>query len=286
LPSYGKFDVGDVLLILGVVCAVVAAVIARRRPEDRSGLLLFAGLAVGLVTARLLVTAAPVPGLFLACPLLGVGLALADRRTAKQPQMAMLGAVTLLFAGAVLLTQYEQAGGREWGWRYFSLALPVAAPLALIFIVDGAARISAADRRLAGRLLVALCAAIGLLAFLTLREVRADDREIVEGIRTAYQSTPAADGGKPVVVTTQAGTVDRFSWEHIDETRWLIVNPDDRSQLGPFLDRIAALGVGQVTFVTSNIDADRTFIEAHGTVVAERALPDEHRVLTVQLRHL
>jgi lipoprotein signal peptidase len=284
LPSYGKFDIGDVLLIIGVVCAIVAAVIARRRPEDRNGLFLFAGLAVGLVVVRLFFTPAPVPGILLAFPLLGIAAALANRRVLGRPNVGALATAMALYAGAVLLTQYAGAGGREWGWRYFSLALPVVVPLALIAIVDGAARISERDRRMAGRLLIALCAAIGVLAFLSLREVRHDDRQIVDGIRAAYQAAPAADGGKPVVVTTQAGTIDRFSWEHIDETRWLALDLKDRSQLAAYLNRIAKLGVGQVTFVTTHLDEDEPFIAGQGEIVDKRVFPDDHWVLTVRFR--
>jgi hypothetical protein len=285
LPSYGKFDLGDVLLVIAVACALVAAVIARRRPDDRSGLMLFGGLAVALLAARLVVTPAPVPGLFLACPLLGVALVLSTKRVLTRPNLAVVGTAALVFAGAVLLTQYSGAGGREWGWRYFSLALPIVVPIALILVVDGAARISERDRRIAGRLLVALCALIGVLAFLALREVRRDDRQIVAGIRATYLATPAEDGGKPVVVTTQAGTVDRFSWEHIDETRWLAVDTDNLALLGGFLDRMRELGVGEITFVTANADRDRPIVAAHGDLITQRTLPDEHVVMTIRLHH-
>jgi hypothetical protein len=285
LPSYGKFDLGDVLLVIAVACALVAAVIARRRPDDRSGLMLFGGLAVALLAARLVVTPAPVPGLFLACPLLGVALVLSTKRVLTRPNLAVVGTAALVFAGAVLLTQYSGAGGREWGWRYFSLALPIVVPIALILVVDGAARISERDRRIAGRLLVALCALIGVLAFLALREVRRDDRQIVDGIRATYLATPAEDGGKPVVVTTQAGTVDRFSWEHIDETRWLAVDTDNLALLGGFLDRMRELGVGEITFVTANADRDRPIVAAHGDLITQRTLPDEHVVMTIRLHH-
>jgi hypothetical protein len=133
-------------------------------------------------------------------------------------------------------------------------------------------------------MLVGLCAAVGVFAFLSLRAVRDDDRQIVDGIRAAYQATPAADGGKPVVVTTQAGTVDRFSWEHVDETRWLALDVKDRSEVTLFLNRIAKLGIGQVTFVTTHLDGDRPVVLEQGDIVAERRLPDDHWVLTVHLR--
>jgi hypothetical protein len=195
-----------------------------------------------------------------------------------------LASVVVLFAVAVLVTQYSGGGGREWGWRYFSVALPVVIPLALLVIVEGGQRLVARDRVVLGRLLVAVCLAVSVLAVLALRQTRTDNREIVDGIRASYTATPAADGGKPVVVTTQWGTIDRFSWDHVDETRWLVVSPDNRSHVGLFLDRIARLGVGQITFVTTNIDADLPYVTAHGEVVGERSLADGHRVLTVRLR--
>jgi hypothetical protein len=283
LPSYGQFDVGDVLLVLGITCAITAGVIVRRRPEDRSGLLLFSGLAVGLLVVRLAVTAGPVPGLLWACPLVGVAAALCTRRVLTRRPVGLLAAAVALFAVGVVLTQYSAGGGREWGWRYVALALPIVMPIALLVIVEASARIEARDRVVVARLLVALCAAVSVLAFLALRETRADNRAIVDGIRAAYEATPAADGGKPVVVTTQWGTIDRFNWDHVDETRWLVIAPTDRSQVAVYLDRIARLGVGQVTFVTTNIDDDLQYVVARGVVVAEHSLPHDHKVLTVRL---
>jgi hypothetical protein len=284
LTSYGNFDLGDICLMLGVTCAFAAAVIARRRPDDRSGLLLFGGLAVALLAARLALTPTPVPGILWACPLLGVATVLISKAViAGRPIRILLGA-TAVFALALLATQYSGGGGREWGWRYFSLALPIIIPIALIAIVDGAARLSSSDRRVAGRLLVGLCVLVSISAFLALRDTRSDNRAIVDGIRAAYEATPAADGGKPVVVTTQWGTIDRFNWDRVDQTRWLVIAPTDRSQVAVYLDRIAMLGVGEVTFVTTDIDEDLPFVTAHGDVVADVSLPNDHRVLTVRLR--
>lgn len=284
LPSYGDFGAGDMALIVGVTCAVGAAVVARRRPDDRSGFLLFGGLAVVSLAVRLALAPGPVPGVVWACPLLGVGAVLANRNALHKRASTMLVILVGLFAVAVLLTQYAGGGGREWGWRYFAMALPIAIPIALIAIVDGAARLPSADRRLAAQMLVAVCALVSVLAFLALRTTKDDNRQIVEGIRAGYQATPAADGGKPVVVTTQWGTIDRFNWDQVDDTRWLVIAPTDRSQVAVYLDRIATLGVGQLTFVSTNIEEDLPFVTAHGDVIAEHSYPDNHRVLTVRLR--
>jgi hypothetical protein len=234
--------------------------------------------------ARLAVSAGPVPGIVWACPLIGVAVVLADRRVLGRRFVAPLTAAVGLFALAVLITQYSGGGGREWGWRYFSVALPVVIPLALLVIVEAGTRLGARDRVVVGRLLAVVCVAVSLLAVLAQRETRAENRQIVDGIRATYAATPAADGGKPVVVTTQWGTIDRFNWDQVDETRWLVVSPDNRSQVGVFFDRIARLGVGQLTFVTSNIEADLPYVTAHGDVLSERLLPDSHRALTVRLR--
>lgn len=284
LPSYGHFDASAVLLLLAVVSGVVSAVVARRRPDDRNGLFLFGGLAVVLLTVRLAFEARPVPGIVWACPVLVIGGALIDRPLLRSRSVRALVVVTIVFAGAVLATQYGAGGGREWGWRYFSLALPIAIAVAVIAIVDGAARIGRGDRRVAAVLLAGLCLATGALAFLASRATRDENREIVDAIRANYETTPAVDGGKPVVVTTQWGTIDRFSWDHVDETRWLVIAPTDRSKVAVYLDRIAKLGVGQVTFVTTNIDEDRPFVLAEGDVIAQRDLPADHHVLTVRLR--
>jgi hypothetical protein len=120
LPSYGQFGAGDIALVLGVTCVIAAAVIARRRPDDRSGLLLFGGLAVGLLTVRLFLLAGPVPGIVWTAPLLGAGAVLFTRRLLEHRGVALLAGVIVLFAGAVLLTQYGSGGVNEWGWRYFA----------------------------------------------------------------------------------------------------------------------------------------------------------------------
>jgi hypothetical protein len=283
LPSNGDFGVGDIVLLLAVTCAVAAALVARRRPEDRAGLFLFGGLAVGFAVARLTIIATPVPGLLLACPLVTIALVLANRDVVTSWPRRVLLVAAVLFAGAVFVTQYGNGGGFQWGFRYFAVALPLVLPLALIAIVDGAARLDEGDRRVAGGLLLALCLAVGALSFLALRTTRDDNRAIVEDIRAAYSATPAADGGKPVVVTTEAGTLDRYSWETIAETRWLILDSGDATEVATFLDRIAGLGVGQLTFVTGDVATDRPLVEAHGDVLSDRTLPGKRDVLIVRL---
>ena len=52
LPSYGSLGPGDLVTVLAVASLLAAVVIARRRPEDRSGIALFAGLATVAAGAR------------------------------------------------------------------------------------------------------------------------------------------------------------------------------------------------------------------------------------------
>src|SRR3546814_6171299 len=65
----------------------------------------------------------PIPGLVPSSPVLIVGLVMfaAHRSAWSLPLVAIM-----VFAAMVLLTQYEQGGGIEWGGRYFALAIPIA----------------------------------------------------------------------------------------------------------------------------------------------------------------
>ena len=283
LPSNGDFGIGDIVLVLAIVCAGVTAVIARRRPEDRSGLLLFGGLAVGLAAVRLVLPASPVPSLLVACPLITVGLVLGNRVLVSSMARRILSCTTVLFAAAVLLTQYGNGGGIQWGFRYFAIALPFVIPLALVAIVDGGARLSAPDRRIMLGLLVGLTALVTVLGFLSLRSTRQENATIVADLRSTYLATPPGDGGKPVVVTTDPGRPDRYNWNHLDETRWLIVDADHLDQLGTYLDRVRDLGIAQVTFLSPNIERDRTLVAGHGDITADRTLPAGYHAVTLRL---
>jgi len=282
LPSTGNFGIGDILLVLAVLCAVGAAVIARRRPEDRSGLLLFAGLAVGLAAVRLLFPSSPVPAILWACPLLTVALVLGDRTLLSTTPRRILSLTTVLFTAGVLVTQYGNGGGIQWGFRYFAVALPFVIPLALIAIVDGASRLSEEDRRVVLPMLVGLCALVTILGFVSLRSTRNENATIADGTRAAYLATPAADGGKPVVVSTEIGRIDRYDWKHVDEARWLILDEDHRAQLGDYFQRIGGLGVGQLTLVTDDLDRDRPLFNG-ARVISDRPLPAGHHAVTLAL---
>jgi MFS family permease len=105
-----------------------------------------------------------VSGLFAAFPLLIIGLlSLKGATVRRQPVLTLLG-TALLAAGAVLATSYGTGGSTEWGGRFFHVLLPVAAPVAVLGLADGGARLPAHLRTIAVSLLVALTAALSVSA--------------------------------------------------------------------------------------------------------------------------
>src|SRR5439155_4175126 len=131
-PTARDLKVAAFCVILVAVAMAVAAWIARRRPSDIDGLRLFAGIAVVASLARLVAAPPdPVPGLIMAFPVGVVGVLLISRRSLSR-NGSLLVATAALFALAVLATQYPEGGSAEWGGRYFALAVPLVATVAVV----------------------------------------------------------------------------------------------------------------------------------------------------------
>jgi hypothetical protein len=209
-----------------------------------------------------------VPGLFVACPLLVIGAALPAPSVVRH----WLRTTVLVFAGIVVLTQYAQGGGAEWGWRYLALVVPVTVPVALAGLSHcvgavrvgavrvgavrvgavrvGAVRVAASVPRPAGpTMVVAMCVVALSTAVVSVRAVhghRARTAARVEAVADVAARTKSGDGGAPVVVSPLF-SLGRFSWDHLDRQRQLRLVSGDR--LDSIAARLAASGIHGFVYV-------------------------------------
>jgi hypothetical protein len=221
LPSYDGLGLDDALLVGALVLGVATVVVARRRPEDGAGIRLLALLGAACAVGRVLVPATAVPGLLVAFPLLAVGLA-AVGRPQLQSRTASVALVTcVIFAVAVLGTQYRSGGSGEWGGRYFALALPVIVPVVLAALADLGRRLDEATRRVTVGALLVASLAMTITAGDALYRHQWTSQGVVDAVEAAVAATPDA-----VVVATD-GTTGRFGWRHVlAGEEWLLAGDD------------------------------------------------------------
>lgn len=241
---------GPVLLLVGAVALVVAAIVARRRPWEQSSVTALGGLGAALVaTGALLSTPVGVPGLLPAFPVLFVGLALVGRRTVDGTEARLLLTVFALFALAVAAMQYAEGGSAEWGGRYFALGLPAIIPVAVLALARTSTVLDREHRRMAVAALAVSSLALTGAGLAALRSVHVRTDALIDGI----VDVAAATGADPVVVTT-VPAIPRLAWDHLDEGRWLLVG--DRDRLPVYLRRLEAAGVSRLVLVGHRGDVE------------------------------
>lgn len=237
--SYGD----DIAAVLGVVAMLGAGFgllgLARRQRADMA---VGGGLAAVALGARLiLATDEPLTGLVAAWPVAVGGLAFLGWRR-PGPQLAAVGVTGAAFAGAVLLTQYPEGGGLEWGGRFFSpLIVPVAACGAL-GLRQAVQRLEIGQRQPAGVLIGLLVAVWGVAGPITVASARARSDRQIEAVLAP---------GSPVVLT-DVPALPRMAWRSAGQTRWLLVEPDRASSV---LAEVAGAGVERVTVVLAEAEA-------------------------------
>lgn len=245
----------SISVLLGLACIALAFGALRFRlhaKQERlvTGALVFA--AVAYVIVFLIGSPGAVPGLAIAFPIGWVGLWLCARQDVVSTGGRLCGCVAAVAAAGVLLTQYAQGGGLEWGGRYFLFCVPIATPVLLAAIVRTAERRRASRQLRMAALAAATVTAVvlGLIGLLTVR----DAHEAVGQVRAAIASAGpvagvAADLDHPVVVGVnpllpQIVHQDFWSYE------WVVPEEED---LGAALDRLATGGIERVVFVTSSL---------------------------------
>jgi hypothetical protein len=221
------------------LCLVVLAAVAVLRPGlPRPALLL--GAAAGAAAVRIWAGHTDaIPGLLMAMPfvgLAGVGLAASELRSpAVRPAALVVIGSGVVFGAAVLVTQYDDGGGLQWGGRYFS---PILVPLCVLAAAGAAHPRLAARSAQAGLLALALATGVG--GFVITDQVRRVNTRAIDLI--------AAQGNEVVVIDDDQRA--RLDWERWPDRRWLAANGD--------LDGVVALlrsaHVERATFVLLPVD--------------------------------
>ncbi len=241
------------LLVLVAAAALIGAAIAARRRRLDAPLVvgLLAMAAVALLARFATDPTALIPGLVVAFPILFAGFALADRSDLRTDLARVLAVFVALSWGAVLATQYRTGGGGEWGGRYFAVALPAAVALASVSLVRVQERlIGPARRRVLGLTAVVVLLPV-VMGILGLQQARVRTAALTG--RVQDELVDPGDGGRPVVVTTLPG-LGRWSWEAVDEGRWLLVEEDELAVVGA---RLHELGIERVLFVSGDAATER-----------------------------
>ncbi|MGH9137358.1 MAG: hypothetical protein ACRD0G_09975 [Acidimicrobiales bacterium] len=219
-------------LLAGVLGVYGAVVLLRARRLTGPATIALAGAGAAYAGRLVAAPADPIAGLLLAWPIAVVAAGVGIGRIRREP-VALLVTVTVgLFAGAVLLTQYPDGGGLQWGGRFLTPAVPLLAALA-------AAVLSRLPRREAIAAAVALAVVPTSCGLVILREARAEQAEVDAAVR-------AADADLYL-----SGLIHqpRLMWR--DELPWMAVPVED---MGEVLDRAAAAGVESVTLVLPQED--------------------------------
>lgn len=250
-PSYGDVPLVDGALWLALVLLGSAALLvrARRSPEWVLGL---AWAAFGCYLVRLVLgePGGPIPGLFVAFPVLWVAIFLVDPRQLTTPGARLLGVATLLGVGGVMATQYARGGGLEWGGRYFAFLMPLAVPLAVAALAHVADDLGPRSRlvRGGGAALLAISVLLAIVAVRSVSVVHAGTDSLLRSMAAAAEGRPA-QGGRPVVVSTNK-LLPQIGYRDFDDYDWLVPRDQDLTSYG---DRLAASGRGPVLLVTDDV---------------------------------
>jgi hypothetical protein len=228
-----------VLLILGLVVVLGFVALRRPRPESNRVLGLVAVAAVGLVGVRMaLYPTEAVTGLFAAWPMALLGVVLLRRRDRQRSGVGLLLAVVAGFMAAVVLTQYPEGGGAEWGGRFFSPIVVALAVLAVTGFRHRLADLPPLDRRWAAGCLSVVAVATAVLGLVTVGQGRARHERFI----AAVTRHPA----EVTVTTVQA--LPRIAWRTDQELTWMVTG----SGLAPLLDRLDGQGLDRMAVVTDH----------------------------------
>lgn len=261
---------------VGALMIVMLAVLAALAWLVRRGRFSTAGIMVVVVATTILWTwrvvgapSTPVSGLMVACPFLWAGLWLVDRSVTRDLTGRLLVTGCVVFAGLVLVTQYSDGGGSQWGGRFFAVGLPLAAPLALEAMRRQGARLG---RRTAAGVVAAAVLTTGAVAvgaFDTLRVSHRMGQGLAVGIEAAAQQAAAGDGSRPVVLTSDP-LLPRLEWSIFDAVRWQLVPTPEMPQFGSSL---LQAGISRFVLVTADPQMETGALAGTYRAVATRVVP-------------
>jgi hypothetical protein len=246
-PGYDPaFTRSDVLLVVAALSLAIAAVFAWRRDRVRTVVfVLAAAVAAGLRFPDPTV----VPGLLLAFPLVGVLVVVSVLDRPPGPALLrQLLAGLCVAAGAILVTQYRQTGGAEWGWRYTAIVMPI------IGVAVAAALARIEELLQPARGIPALFAGAALLVPVSGLVQQRENVASVAALQASARRLPS-DTEADLVLATQR-FYGRFAWEAVLDHPTVYVSieelPDLLGQLDPSIDRVAVVFGAGVTVDTED----------------------------------
>lgn len=141
LLGFGAASPLSAVAVGSTLVGVIAVVVAVRRDPPSRLLLGAAGVGAAVGGFAFALQPAILPGLLPAFPAVVLLTAAWQKDEDPPPVSAALpGAVAGILGAGVIVTQYGDAGGFEWGWRYMAVAIPLVAPLAAYGFVNGVTR--------------------------------------------------------------------------------------------------------------------------------------------------
>ncbi len=254
----------DLLIVAAAIALLCMAFTAGRRQGEQA---LFhsrpwippaaGALAVLAIAIRAVMgDSVMVSGLLFACPLLVAGLLLVrPAHLSSGPNRVCLVAFGL-YALAVIATQYTYGGVAEWGGRYFAAGIPLGVVAVVVPLSEAVQRLTKAARRPTVTLFVAAGLCLNLLGLYSLHGVRQSTAELVAEIETA--TVDVSSGSPAPVVVSTVPLAGRVSWAIYDETRWLLVDSAELSELAKGLQRA---NVSEFALVSFTPDSDVAALE-------------------------
>jgi hypothetical protein len=219
----GRFSEGPAWFAPAALVLAGAAGVALRGRRPMHAVTL-AGAAGALLLARAVIQPDdPVTGLLAAWPLVVLGLVALPAPPGRESVALLLSVAA--FVGAVLVTQYPEGGGLEWGGRFLS---PVIVPLAALVAVGLRSHATAMGRpaMVAG---VVVTVAAALAAAVVTAGLRADHDRAIASVERHR---------RPVAVTTLSA-LPRLAWRTDDTIDWLLAT---RATLEPLAERASSRG--------------------------------------------
>ena len=156
---------------------------------------------------------------------------------AAAPGLGLVLAIAAGFLAAVVLTQYPEGGGLEWGGRFLS---PIVVPLAVLAVAGFRLRLAGIPRpdlRLAIACLGVVALATAGLGIFAIAEGRSDNDRVI----AAFSRHPA-----PVMVTT-VPEVGLLAWRTHAQLTWMFT---DEPGLADLFRRLEDGGLSHVAVVT------------------------------------
>jgi hypothetical protein len=237
--AYNRFEVGLLALVALLVAAYAGVAWRRRRPGWPREVAVLGVVAAGLHVARfVLEPQQPITGLLVAWPIVALVAVAAPWRSAGWVTRTM-GAAVAMFVLAVLMTQYREGGGFEWGGRFLSPAFVILAALAAVGLVRMRPAATRIDRPVA-------LALAGLLLVPTVLGVASVGSHRARYDRLVDEVAGSLDG----VVVTHEKVLPRYGWRLVDGRPWLLVPPAEMAAV------VAGLRAGGVRAVTAVVRSD------------------------------